>query len=438
MLYATTEAAQPHMADHALTDQEKHDRPHKDETYLWDEQYTIAENLFLAYDRTSDRIFFDMGKRYLLDRTFFDPLSEGQNVLPGLHAYSHVNALSSGMQGYLKLGDPKYLRAVTNAVDMIWKDQSFATGAWGPNEAFVEPGKGKLGASLSETHRSFETPCGAYAHFKVMRYLLALTKDPRYGDSIERVLYNSILGAWPVREDGSAFYYSDYHHSGNKTYRRAIPGATYRWDLDAKWPCCSGTLPQVAADYTISAYFRSSDGVYVNLYVPSRLAWTSDSVRCVLTQQTVYPAGSLVAMQMELSAPLEFTLYLRIPAWAGNQTSVAVNGKRQTAPASGSFFAVRRSWKTGDTIDLYIDQPVRTEAVDAQTPDQVAILRGPQVLFAIADEQPQLRRDQLTGLQLIKAETNDWNLQLEQSRMLLRPFADIGTETYQTYWKVRS
>jgi hypothetical protein len=181
-------------------------------------------------------MFFDMGRRYLLDRTFFDPLSQGQNVLPGLHAYSHVNALSSGMQGYMKLGDPKYFHAVTNAVEMIWKDQSFATGAWGPNEAFVEPGKGQLGASLADTHRSFETPCGSYAHFKVMRYLLALTKDARYGDSLEQVLYNTILGAWPVREDGSSFYYSDYHHSGFKTYRRAIPGATYRWDLDAKWP----------------------------------------------------------------------------------------------------------------------------------------------------------------------------------------------------------
>jgi hypothetical protein len=62
-------------------------------------------------------MFFNMGKRYLLDKTFFDPLSEGQNVLPGLHAYSHVNALSSGLQGHLKLNDGKYLRAVSNSVD---------------------------------------------------------------------------------------------------------------------------------------------------------------------------------------------------------------------------------------------------------------------------------------------------------------------------------
>jgi len=437
VLYDTTRAAKPHMADHALTFQEQHERPHKDETYTWDETYTMAENLFLAYERTGDRMFFDMGSRYLLDRTFFDPLAEGQNPLPGLHAYSHVNALSSGMQGYMKLGDAKYLRAVTNAVEMIWKDQSYATGGWGPNEAFVEPGKGQLGASLSATHSSFETPCGAYAHFKVMRYLMALTRDPRYGDSIERVLYNTILGAWIPREDGSTFYYTDVHHSGAKTYRQGDPKAEYRWDRDPKWACCSGTLPQIAADYTITAYFRASDGVYVNLYVPSRLTWTIDSNRCILTQQTAYPTENLVTMRIEPSSAAEFSLHLRIPAWAGKQTSVSVNGKRVKGDVSpGSFFVLRRSWKKGDVVELDLDQTIRTEAVDAQNTDQVAIMRGPQVLFAIADQQPEIRREQLAHPHLSKAANNDWNLDVGGSNLLLRPFYDIGTEVYQTYCKV--
>ena len=434
VLYAATRAAKPHMADHALTPQERNERKSPD---AWDETYTMAENLFLAYDRTGDRQFFDMGKRYLLDRNFFDPLAQGQDVLPGLHAYSHVNALSSGMQGYMKLGDPKYFRAVTNAVEMIWKDQSFATGGWGPNEGFVEPGKGRLGASLSDTNRSFETPCGAYAHFKVMRYLMALTRDARYGDSLERVLYNTILGAWPVREDGSCFYYSDYHHSGVKTYKRDIAGAPARWDHDGRWACCSGTLPQIVADYTISAYFRAPDGVYVNLYVPSRLAWTMNSVRCVLHQQTAYPTDSLITMRLELSSPLEFSVYLRVPAWAGKETSVSVNGARlKDAPSPGPFFAVRRNWKSGDIIELYVDQPVRAEPVDRQNMDQVALIRGPQVLFAISDKQPELTDQQLAHLRLSKKGNNDWALDLGQSSLLLRPFASIGDEVYQTYCKV--
>ena len=342
------------------------------------------------------------------------------------------------MQGYMKLGDPKYLRAVTNAVDMIWKDQSYATGGWGPNEAFVEPGKGQLGASLSETHRSFETPCGAYAHFKVMRYLMALTRDARYGDSIERVLYNTILGAWVPREDGSTFYYTDVHHSGTKTYRQGDPKAESRWDREPKWACCTGTLPQITADYTITAYFRAADGVYVNLYVPSRLTWTMQLRALCLTQQTAYPTESLVTMRMELSAPAEFALHLRIPAWAGRQTSISVNGKRTKADLSpGTFFALRRSWKSGDMIELDLDQPVRTEAVDAQNADQVAIMRGPQVLFAISEKQPEIARKQIAACNF---EGREQRLDIE--RWGIEPAAaalpDIGNEVYQTYCKVLS
>ena len=435
VLDATTRAAIPHMPDHAQTPEEQHTFPHKDDTYTWDETYTLAENLFLAYDRTGKRQYFDMGRRYLLDRTFFDPLSEGQNVLPGLHAYSHMNALSSGMQGYLKLHDPKYLRAVNNAVEWIWQDQSFATGGWGPNEGFVEPGKGRLGESLSSTHRSFETPCGAYAHFKVMRYLLTLTGDPKYGDSMEQVLYNTVLGAKPIEEAGWSFYYSDYGHNGHKTDHRVVPDSPWPWDHDGRWPCCSGTLPQISADYVISAYMRSPDGVHVNFYVPSRLTWAlSESVRCTLTQQTAYPTDNLIRLNVDPTSPVDFALRLRIPAWAGPQSYLAVNGKRfKVTFRPGTFLGVQRTWKRGDIVELELEQRVSLKPVDAQHADQVAIVRGPQVLFGIADSQPTLTRAQAERLQLTKVQGNDW----KAGDLLLRPFHDIDDEQYQTYFRVQ-
>ncbi|HUD99714.1 MAG TPA: beta-L-arabinofuranosidase domain-containing protein [Bryobacteraceae bacterium] len=403
VLSATTRAVLPHMADHAMTSEEMHQRPHKDETYTWDETYTFAENLFLAYERTGDRKYYDLGKRYLLDKGFFDPLSEGQNVLPGLHAYSHVNALSSGIQGYLKLGDAKYFRAVRNAVNMILKDQSYATGGWGPNEAFVEPGKGELGASLTSTHRHFESGCGAYAHFKIMRYLLAITRESRYGDSMERMLYNVALGILPILEDGSTFYYSDYHPSAQKSYIRIIPDATYRWDKDDHWPCCSGTYPQLTADYGISSYLRAPDGIYVNLYVPSRLTWKQGAARCTILQETEYPSTNAIVLTVSAQTPTDFTVYLRIPNWAGKNTEVSINGRRMHEDLAPGFFPIRRQWKTGDKIEFQLDQTQRYEPIDPQTPRQVAQLRGPQVMFAIADG--------------------------------FRPFSAITNETYQTYWQ---
>ena len=168
-----TRAMVAYLPEKALSRAEQRSRPHKDTTYTWDETYTLPENLFLAYQRSGKPFYRDMAKQYLEDDTYFGPLSEGNNVLPFEHAYSHVNAFSSAMQAYITLGSEKHLRAAKNGFEMLLNTQSFATGGWGPNEGFGEPGTGHLGNSLTTTHASFETPCGAYGHFKITRYFCA-------------------------------------------------------------------------------------------------------------------------------------------------------------------------------------------------------------------------------------------------------------------------
>src|SRR5215831_18576443 len=299
-----THAIIAYLPEKALSRQEQRSRPHKDTAYTWDETYTLPENLFLAYQRTGNVFYRDMAKKYLEDDTYFNPLSQGNNVLPFEHAYSHVNAFSSAMQAYITLGSEKHLRAAKNGFEMLQTTQSFVTGGWGPDESFGEPGRGQLGDSLSSSHASFETPCGAYGHFKITRYLLRVTKDAKYGDSMERVLYNTILGAWPVQADGTSFYYSDYATTGKKVW------------YGQKWPCCSGTFPQLAADYHVSTYLRSADGVYVNLFTPSSVQWTDGGAKLGLRQATKYPFDNKIEVQVSASQPSECTLYFRIPAWA--------------------------------------------------------------------------------------------------------------------------
>src|SRR5256885_1764890 len=273
---------------------------------------------------------------------YLDSLAEGQNVLPGEHAYSHVNAFSSAMQAYLVLGEENYLRAATNGLRFV-HEQGYATGGWGPDEAFVPPRKGLLEASLGTTHSSFETPCGAYGHFKITRYLLRVTRDSRYGDSMERVLYNTIGGATPILADGTSFYYSDYNHVGRKLHYRD------------KWPCCSGTFPQLTADYGISSYYRSDDGVYVNLFIPSRVSWAQNNTQCTLTQRTEYPRRNATQFEFALSRPETFTMYIRIPEWAGAHTMVSVNGRAAgDSIEPGKFLALKREWKDHDRIELEI------------------------------------------------------------------------------------
>jgi uncharacterized protein len=423
-----THAITAYLPEKALSRAEQRSRPHKDTPYTWDESYTLPENLFLAYQRTGKAFYRDMAKRYLEDDTYFDPLAEGNNVLPFEHAYSHVNAFSSAMQAYITLGSEKHLRAAKNGFEMLVKTQSFATGGWGPNEAFGEPGTGQLGNSLTQTHASFETPCGAYGHFKITRYLLRTTKEAKYGDSMERVLYNTILGAWPIQADGTSFYYSDYATTGKKVW------------YGQQWPCCSGTFPQLAADYHVSTYLRASDGVYVNLFTPSRVQWKDPGGQYAVTQKTKFPFDNQVEILVSGSRAAEYTINIRIPAWAAPDPVVSVNGKRVSEPVQpGSFAAIRRTWNDGDRVELEFPMPLRLEAVDPNHPEFVALLRGPLVLFAIADSQPSFERNALLQAKPANNAAGDWIANSSDGRsVMMRPFMSIDKENYSTYILLKS
>jgi len=424
VLRRSVDAALPHLPEKALSRVEMAARPHKSIANTWDETYTLAENFFLAYQRLADERYRDLGQRFIYHE-YFDALAQDQNALPGKHAYSHVNALSSAMQSYLVLGDEKHLRAATNGLRMV-NEQSYATGGWGPREAFVEPGKGLLGKSLNETRASFETPCGAYGHFKITRYLLRVTGDSRYGDSMERVLYNTVAGAKPTLADGTTFYYSDYNSDhGQKVYSKD------------KWPCCSGTFPQLAADYHISAYYRAADGIYVNLFVPSRVRWEQNGTHCELTQRTEYPRANSTTLMFNLARPETFTTYLRIPAWADGKTRVAINGKRvEEEVVPGKLLALRRPWKNGDRVEFEIGMPLRLEAVDGMNPNIVALMRGPIALFAVGDVPAKIRREQLLGAVTMAEGSEDWAVAGNSGKITLRPFAAIGDESYRLYQSV--
>ncbi len=195
----------------------------------YDETYILPENLFAAARLTGDSRLRQLAVKYLLDAPYFDPLARGDDVLPGRHAYSHVMALNSAARAYVELGDPRYRAAAANGWKFL-EMQSYASGGWGPNETLVRPGTTDLAASLTTTDNHFETPCGCYATMKLARYLMRFTADARYGDALERVMYNGLLAVKAPDSEGNSPYYSSYN-----------PGATKVF-YPAKWPCCSGTL----------------------------------------------------------------------------------------------------------------------------------------------------------------------------------------------------
>ena len=114
-----------------------------------------------------------------------------------------------------------------------------------------------------------------------------------------------------------------------------------------------------------------------------------------------------------------------------------MNGKRwEGDPTPGKFFVVRRTWKEGDHLEFEIGMPLRLEAVDAQNPDLVALVRGPLALFGAGDLSLRLTSTQLLAASSLTSGSDDFVVLTDAGKRTFRPFAAIADEPYRLYHKV--
>lgn len=194
----------------------------------------------------------------------------------------------------------------------------------------------------------------------------------------------------------------------------------------------------VAADYAISSCFTDAQGIYVNLYVPAQINWMQNGVPCGLSVETDYPYAAAVSMTLRLPAPQLFTLNLRIPAWAQG-ASLVINGRREPAPRSGEFAAIRREWHSADRVELELPDTRRLESVDAAHPDTVALIAGPLVLMRIVGADAAatpVSRDSLLRAQRDRDGGHEWRVETGTGVVRLKPFLDIDAERYSAYQMV--
>jgi uncharacterized protein len=333
------------------------------------EWYTLGENLFRACEVTGAAKYRDFAEVWLYPAYWdkFVSTSRPANTF-GLHAYSHCNTLSSAAMAYGVTGEAKYLHIIQNAHDFFQETQCYATGGYGPAEKIL-PMDGALGESLQERTDTFESPCGSWAGFKLSKYLIQFTGQARYGDWIEKLLYNGIGAALPMTGQGRTFYYANY-----------LLGSACKTYYGSAFPCCSGTYFQDVTEYHNLIYFKDPTSLCVNLYLPSEVAWKTGGAEVHLLQDTNYPEEDTVNIKLELNQPAEFALKFRVPGWSRG-FSVKVNGSPQDTPATpGSWAVVSRRWQSGDQVEIRIPLLFRGQAVDVQHPNRVALLRGPVVL----------------------------------------------------------
>jgi DUF1680 family protein len=332
------------------------------------EWYTVGENLYRAYQITGQSTYKDFADVWQY-HAYWDKFLETAEptTASGVHAYSHVNSFSSAALAYDVTGDQQYLKIMKNMYDFLHNKQCYATGGYGPVERIM-PDDGALGESLAQRVDSFEAPCCSWAGFKLAKYLMMFTGEARYGDWIEKLLYNGIGAALPIVTGGKHFYYANYHlGAAMKTYSRNM------------FTCCSGTYFQNITEYQNLVYFRDNGGLYVNLYLPSEVEWKAGATTIKIVKTTDYPEARTSSLKFSMDKPQPFDLKLRVPSWSQGMR-IEVNGAAQNiAVKSGMWATITRTWQTGDQVDITIPLHFRRAPIDRQHPHRVALVRGPVV-----------------------------------------------------------
>jgi hypothetical protein len=152
-----------------------------------------------------------------------------------------------------------------------------------------------------------------------------------------------------------------------------------------------------------------------------------------MIQTTNYPESEATELRLELPAPAEFTLYVRIPGWLKSRAELRVNQRAiSVAAEAGTFAALRRVWRHNDTVQVDLPFSFRTEPIDGQHRNTVALMRGPLMLVAL-DPQPKLDANSPQALRKIPGSVQTFEVTELPTKLRLVPFYEVGGQSYSAY-----
>ena len=269
--------------------------------------------------------------------------------------------------------DRDYESAVMSLWDNMVNKKYYVTGGIGSGE--TSEGFGPNYSLRNEAYCEACSSCGLI----FFQYKLNLAyHDAKYADLYEETMYNALLGSMDLA--GKNFYYDN----PLVDYRGRYP-----WHV---CPCCVGNIPRTLLMIPTWTYLKSADGLYVNMFIGSRINVEKVAGTDVeMVQKTDYPWSGKVAITVNPKQSKKFSVYVRIPNRDTSELytptpevsgvkSFAVNGKAMTPKIEKGYAVVTREWKAGDTIELELPlapQRITADEKIAATRDRVALRYGP-------------------------------------------------------------
>jgi len=291
------------------------------------------------------------------------------------HAVRAVYTYSGMADVAVETHDVDYQSAVKSLWDNLVHRKYYVTGG----VASGESSEG-FGPNYSLRNNSYCETCSSCGEIFFQWKLHLAYHEAKYADLYEQTLYNALVGGLDL--EGRNFYYTNPLDAN---------AARTPWH---NCPCCVGNIARTVLMLPTWMYSKGADGLYVNLFVGSRVAIEDVAGTDVeMVQATDYPWRGKVSITVNPKAQKRFAIRIRVPSRdvsalytstpsADGLASIAVNGAAVTPAMAGGYASITRTWKAGDTIDVTLPmvvQRVHASEKIAATVGKVALRYGPLV-----------------------------------------------------------
>ena len=215
---------------------------------------------------------------------------------------------------------------ITGGVCALHKGFSVRDNSWRADEVHEAAGPEYFLPSST----AYNETCAQIGNTMWNYRMLVIRGDARYADIMERCLYNSIISG--IGLDGASWFYSNVLRWYGREHNLLTADAYERFQPGKSHICCPSNLVRTIANIHGYTYSVSDEGIWMNLYGANTFdGELMDGTKLKLTQETDYPWDGQIKLTVDLVSPSrEFSIMLRIPAWASG-ASVKVNGSKKTA-----------------------------------------------------------------------------------------------------------
>ena len=303
------------------------------------------ETIYWLYNRTGERWLLELSRRIH---------EHMQDWTSGVHDWHNVN-ISQGFREpgiyYQQAKEPRFLAAAERNYQTVLDLYGQFPGGGFAGDENCRPG-------YTDPRQGFET-CGMVEFMHSFELLTRVSANPVWADRCEEIAFNSLPAA--LTPDLKALHYLTCANQvqldrSNKAPAIQNSGTMFSYSPQEVYRCCQHNVSHGWPFYAEELWLATADrGLCASLYAASEVtATTGEGSRVKISEQTDYPFGDAVTLQLSVERPVSFPLYLRIPHWCENPT-LKINGVPVPVKARpATYLAVTRNWANGDTATLQL------------------------------------------------------------------------------------